>query len=98
MREVGVRRMDIYLLGRQLVMVVDVHDGARHPPRVRGAPAGDRAGSQEWERLMKALQEPVAGARARRLVGDHGAGVPLCRMTGLRAGLAAAARSSRAPS
>jgi L-rhamnose mutarotase len=62
LRTVGVRNMDIHLLGRRLVMVVVMEDGlditrafARHAassPRVA-----------EWERLMKSLQEPVDGAQ-----------------------------------
>ncbi len=57
LRQVGVERMDIHLLGRQLVMCVELNDGldfrhafARHvasSPRVA-----------EWEHLMKSLQEP----------------------------------------
>ena len=60
LREVGVRRMDIYLLGRQLVMVVEVHDGLD----IRSVFEAHRQATgrvEEWERLMKALQEPVAG-------------------------------------
>ena len=59
LRHVGVERMDIHLLGRQLVMCVELTDGldfrhafARHmasSPRVA-----------EWEHLMKSLQEPSA--------------------------------------
>jgi L-rhamnose mutarotase len=57
----GLSRMDIHLLGRRLVMVLELNDGldfrqvfARHlasNPRV-----------QEWERLMKSLQEPASDA------------------------------------
>jgi L-rhamnose mutarotase len=61
LRAAGVRHMDIHLLGRQLVMVLDLEDGldvasvfARHGASdVRVA---------EWEALMKSLQEPVDGA------------------------------------
>lgn len=63
LRTVGVRNMDIHLLGRRLVMVVVMEDGlditrafARHAassPRVA-----------EWERLMRSLQEPVEGAQS----------------------------------
>jgi len=61
LQEIGVRRMDIHLLGRRLVMIVDLADGldvrstlaahSRANPRVA-----------EWERLMKSLQEPASGA------------------------------------
>jgi len=61
LRHAGVSRMDIHLLGRRLVMVLELNDGldfrlvfANHlasNPRV-----------QEWERLMKSLQEPASDA------------------------------------
>jgi len=61
LRHAGVNRMDIHILGRRLVMVLDLNDGldfrqvfARHlasNPRVR-----------EWEQMMRALQEPAADA------------------------------------
>jgi L-rhamnose mutarotase len=57
LREAGVERMDIHLLGRQLVMVVELGDGLD----VRRAFSAHRASSPrvaEWERLMKSLQEP----------------------------------------
>jgi L-rhamnose mutarotase len=60
LRQAGIRDMEIYLLGRRLVMVVD-HEGtdvrrcfAKHVashPRVI-----------EWEALMKSLQQPAPGA------------------------------------
>jgi L-rhamnose mutarotase len=62
LKRVGVRAMDIYLLGRRLVMVMETKKGfssrrdfARHAashPRVA-----------EWEALMKTFQEPPPGAR-----------------------------------
>jgi L-rhamnose mutarotase len=57
LREAGIERMDIHLLGRQLVMVVELSDGLD----VRRAFAAHRASSPrvaEWECLMKSLQEP----------------------------------------
>lgn len=57
LREAGVEQMDIYLLGRQLVMVVELSDGLDF----RHAFAAHMASSPrvaEWERLMKSLQEP----------------------------------------
>ena len=63
LREAGVEQMDIYLLGRRLVMVVEMRDGLDY----RTAFASHASSSQrvaEWERLMKSLQEPAAEARA----------------------------------
>jgi L-rhamnose mutarotase len=57
LREAGVERMDIHLLGRQLVMIVELSDGLD----VRRVFASHRASSPrvvEWESLMKSLQEP----------------------------------------
>ena len=63
LRRVGVQQMDIHLLGRHLVMILELTDGldfrrafAMHmssSPRVA-----------EWERLMKSLQEPSPDAPA----------------------------------
>jgi L-rhamnose mutarotase len=55
--------MDIYLLGRRLVMLVEMRDGLD----LRSAFAAHASSSPrvaEWERLMKSLQEPVVEARA----------------------------------
>ena len=63
LRRAGVERMDIYRLGRRLVMVVEVRDGLDY----RTAFATHKSSSQrvaEWERLMKSLQEPAVEARA----------------------------------
>ena len=63
LREAGVEQMDIYLLGRRLVMVVEMRDGLDY----RTAFASHASSSQrvaEWERLMTSLQEPAAEARA----------------------------------
>jgi L-rhamnose mutarotase len=61
LRDAGVRQMEILILGRRLVMVLEVNNGidvrrmfAEHTvshPRV-----------QEWERLMQSLLEPACGA------------------------------------
>lgn len=59
---VGVEEMDIYVLGRRLVMIVEMRDGLDY----RTAFASHAASSPrvaEWERLMKTLQEPVPDAR-----------------------------------
>jgi L-rhamnose mutarotase len=61
LRHAGVDRMDIHLLGRRVVMIVEVTDGVD----LRSAFAAHHASNgrvQEWERLMKSLQEPSADA------------------------------------
>ena len=61
LRASGVRHMDIHLLGRQLVMVLELEDGLD----VREVFATHSASTPrvaEWEALMKSLQEPVDGA------------------------------------
>ena len=61
LRHAGVRHMDIHLLGRQLVMVVELDDGL-DVTQVFAAHRASNARVAEWETLMKTLQEPVAGA------------------------------------
>ena len=59
LRRAGVRRMDIHLLGRRLVMIVELNDGLD----IRRVFSNHRASSPrvaEWEQLMKSLQEPSA--------------------------------------
>ena len=61
LRRVGVHAMDICLLGRTLVMIVDVDEGVD----VRTAFVTHRASSPrvaEWEQLMQSLQEPSPDA------------------------------------
>ena len=61
LRTVGVEGMDIYQLGRRLVMILQLTDGLDF----RRAFATHMASSPrvaEWERLMKSLQEPSPGA------------------------------------
>jgi len=63
LRQSGVQRMDIHLLGRRIVMVVEMSDGLDY----RAAFAAHAASSHrviEWERLMRSLQEPSADAQA----------------------------------
>jgi L-rhamnose mutarotase len=63
LRFVGVQRMDIYLLGRRAVMIVEMADGLDYRVAFKAhAASGQRV--TEWERLMKSLQEPPAEARA----------------------------------
>lgn len=63
LREAGVERMDIHLLGRQLVMFVEVNDGLDWR-RVFAAHLASSARVAEWERVMTSLQEPSPHARA----------------------------------
>lgn len=60
---VGVRRMDIHMLGRTLVMVVDMCDGIDYRMAFKSHAASSQRVSQ-WERLMKSLQEPKPEAGA----------------------------------
>ena len=61
LRHAGVSRMDIHLLGRRLVMVLELNDGLdfRH---VFANHLASNSRVQEWERLMKSLQEPASDA------------------------------------
>ena len=62
LRLAGVDRMDIYMLGRQLVMVVDMQGGLDYRVAFeKHASSSERV--IEWERLMKSLQEQPAEAR-----------------------------------
>lgn len=63
LRRVGVEQMDIYLLGRRLVMVVEMRDGLDYRDAFRTHAASSQRVA-EWERLMKSLQEPAAEAGA----------------------------------
>ena len=60
LRRVGVYAMDICLLGRTLVMILELHNG-RSVRDVFAAHAASNPRVQEWERLMRSLQEPAAG-------------------------------------
>ncbi len=57
----GVRRMDIHLLGRRLVMIVEMKDGTDYAAAFK-LHAASSPRVVEWERLMKSFQEPVPGA------------------------------------
>jgi len=63
LRRAGIADMQIYLLGRRLVMLVDMVDGLD----VRSAFAQHVASHPrvvEWEALMKSMQQPVPGSAA----------------------------------
>ncbi len=62
LRRVGVERMDIHLVGRRLVMVVEMRDGLDYRTAF-GAHATSSPRVIEWEQLMKSLQEPVPDAK-----------------------------------
>jgi L-rhamnose mutarotase len=61
LRAAGVQRMDIHLLGRRLVMIVEIADGL-DIHRVFAKHHATNGRVQDWERLMKSLQEPSADA------------------------------------
>ena len=61
LRRAGVHRMDIHMLGRRLVMILELNDGL-DVRRVFAMHAASNPRVQEWERLMKSLQEPSSDA------------------------------------
>jgi L-rhamnose mutarotase len=63
LRQAGVEQMDIYLLGRRLVMIVEMRDGVDYRTAFT-THASSNPRVAEWERLMKSLQEPSTEARA----------------------------------
>jgi L-rhamnose mutarotase len=62
LRTVGVEQMDIYQLGRRLVMILQLTDGLDFR-RVFATHMASSPRVAEWERLMKSLQEPSPDAR-----------------------------------
>ncbi len=62
LRRAGVARMEIHLLGRTAVMIVEVADGVEIG-RVFSAHQASSARVAEWEHLMKSLQEPSPDAK-----------------------------------
>jgi L-rhamnose mutarotase len=61
LRLAGVQRMDIHLLGRTAVMIVELADGV-DVHRVFTAHQASSPRVVEWEQLMKSLQEPSSDA------------------------------------
>ena len=60
-RAAGVREMDIYMLGRRLVMILDVAEGVSLADVFeRRAAVNPRVA--EWERLMASFQQPPPDA------------------------------------
>jgi len=58
LRGVGVEQMDIHLLGRRLVMIVELREGADYRTAF-ASHAASNGRVAEWERLMRSLQEPA---------------------------------------
>jgi len=61
LRAIGVRTMDIYLLERRLVMILETDDDFEMAARFAQHIASDPR-CAEWEELMKTLQQPPPGA------------------------------------
>jgi L-rhamnose mutarotase len=57
LRRFGVERMDIHLLGRRLVMIVEMRDGLDYRNAFKAHAASSPRVAQ-WEHLMQSLQEP----------------------------------------
>jgi len=62
LRRVGILEMEIYMLGRRLVMVVDT-DGADFR-RCFAAHESSSPRVAQWEALMKGLQQPPPGGES----------------------------------
>jgi L-rhamnose mutarotase len=60
LRHAGVREMDIYLLGRRLVMIVETVD--QDFRRCFAAHRASHPRVAEWEKLMRSLQTPAPDA------------------------------------
>jgi L-rhamnose mutarotase len=63
LRAAGIRQMDIYILGRRLVMIVETADGL-DIRRAFAAHVSSHPRVAEWEALMKSMQEPPPGGGA----------------------------------
>ena len=61
LRASGVHDLQIYLLGRRLVMIADLEDGA-DLRRAFATRMASHPRVAEWERLMMTLQQPAPGA------------------------------------
>ena len=61
LRRAGVTSMDIHIRGRRLVMILELDNGL-DVHRVFAAHASSHPRVQEWERLMRSLQEPSSDA------------------------------------
>jgi L-rhamnose mutarotase len=63
LRRVGIAELDIYRVGRRLVMVMDTADGFDLARSFAEHNASDPR-CAEWEALMKTFQQPPPGAKA----------------------------------
>jgi L-rhamnose mutarotase len=63
LRRAGLADLEIYLLGRRLVMVLEVPDGV-DVRRAFAAHAVSDPRVVEWEALMKSMQQPPPGSAA----------------------------------
>ena len=59
LRQAGIQQMEIHLLGRCAVMVVEMTEGV-DCRKALAAHASSNGRVAEWERLMRSLQEPAA--------------------------------------
>jgi L-rhamnose mutarotase len=63
LRGAGIADLQIYVLGRRLVMLVDLHDGL-DVRRVFASHVASHPRVAEWEALMKSMQQPAPGSTA----------------------------------
>jgi L-rhamnose mutarotase len=63
LRGAGIGDMQIYMLGRRLVMLIDMHEGL-DVRRVFATHAASHPRVAEWEALMKSMQQPPPGSAA----------------------------------
>jgi L-rhamnose mutarotase len=61
LQRAGIEELEIYLLGRRLVMIVETRDGV-DVAHAFATHAASSARVVEWERLMASMQEPVPAA------------------------------------
>jgi len=61
LRRAGVERLDVHVLGRRLVMIVELRNDL-DLARAFAAHVASGPRVAEWERLMKSLQQPAPGA------------------------------------
>jgi L-rhamnose mutarotase len=63
LRSAGLVDLQIYMLGRRLVMLVDLQEGL-DVRRAFAAHVASHPRVAEWEALMKSMQQPVPGSPA----------------------------------
>jgi L-rhamnose mutarotase len=61
LRQAGVHRMEILMLGRRLVMILELNDGLDFR-RVFAKHLASNPKVREWEQLMRSLQQPSSDA------------------------------------